>query len=313
MIPLLERAIGLYHFLGDRAPRGAPLVDPRPRPVNPWRKGEKVLVSRVTAGADIRASVEKSIGLLGGLEPAIERGDRVLVKPNFNSPDPAPAATDPEFLRAVVEILMDAGARVTIGECSGGFWRPTSNVLRKLGIIELARDLGVELVAFEDSKQGWVRVKIGGDYLDTVTVPRLAYEADKIVYLPCLKTHSHARFTGALKLAVGLMHPGERRSLHASSLEPKVAEINLCLQPNLIIMDGRKAFVTGGPDQGELVEPGLVMASGDPVALDVEAMKVLLSYGAKNKMEADPWQSAQIVTALRHGLGAREGEYLIVE
>jgi len=180
-------------------------------------------------------------------------------------------------------------------------------------MFELAHDLGVELIAFDDKPDDWVRVRVDGDYLSSVSMPRSAYEADKIVYLPCMKTHNLARFSGALKLAVGFVHPGERRALHARHLEQKVVEISLCWQPNLIIMDGRKAFVSGGPAKGQLVEPGVVLASGDLVAIDVEATKVLLAYEASNKLVADPWQLPQVMTALRHGLGTGKDRYIVVE
>jgi len=313
MAGFIDKVVGLYHFVSDRAPKNAPLVDPKPRTVNPWCRQDQALVSKVVAGEDIRASVDRSLALLGHLGQAIDRGDKVLVKPNFNSPDPYPGSTDLVFLHAVLELLLEAGARVTIGESSGGIWRPTRNVFRKLGVFELARHLGVELIAFEDRADDWIRVKVNGDYLDTVSVPCSAYEADKIVYLPCMKTHNIARFSGALKLAVGFMHPGERRALHAHCLEQKIAEISLCWQPNLIVMDGRKAFVSGGPDKGQVVEPGLLLASGDPVAIDIEAMKVLLTYEARNKLVHDPWQSLQITTALKHSLGSQKGSYIVVE
>ena len=38
--------------------------------------------------------------------------------------------------------------------------------------------------------------------------------------------------------------------MHMRNLEHKMAEFNLALQPDLIIMDGRKAFVSGRPGQG---------------------------------------------------------------
>ena len=76
------------------------------------------------------------------------------------------------------------------------------------------------------------------------SVPGSVYEADKIVYLPCMKTHRLARFSLSLKLGVGLVHPGERRRMHMGNLERKVAEFSLALQPDLIVMDGRKAFVS---------------------------------------------------------------------
>jgi len=313
MVSFIDKIIGVYHFLSDRTPRNIPLVAPKPRVVNPWRRNGQVLVARVIASRDIRDSIDRAIALLGHLGQAIDRGDKVLVKPNFNSPDPYPGSTDLIFLRAVVELLLEAGTKVTIGESAGGIWRPTRNVFRKLGMFELARYLDVELVAFEDKVNDWVRIKINGYYLDTVTMPRSAYEADKIVYLPGMKTHYIARFSGALKLVVGFMHPGERRTLHARHLEQKVAEISLCWQPNLILMDARKAFLSSGPAKGQLAEPGLVLASGDLVAIDVEAMKVLLTYKAKNRLLADPWQSLQIVTALRHNLGAGKNGYIVVQ
>ena len=303
---LFDTVVGFYHLFSDRTPKNIPLVDPKPRNVNPWRSNGQVLVARVIAGGDIRASIDRTITLLGHLGQAIDRGDKVLVKPNFNSTDPYPGSTDLVFLRAVLELLLEAGARVTIGESSGGIWRPTRNVLRKLGVSELTRHLNVEVAAFEDKADDWVRIKINGYYLDTVTVPRSAYEADKIVYLPCMKTHRFARFSGALKLGVGFVHPGERLALHVRNLEQKVAEINLVWQPDLIIMDGRKSFVSGGPEKGELVEPGVIMASGDLVAIDVEALNILASYKAKNRLLPNPYDSPQIVTALRHNLGCKE-------
>ncbi len=312
MAGLADKAVGVYHYLTDKVPAGTSLVNPRPVPVNHWCRDGQPLVARVADDGDIKSSLGKVVKRLGGLKKAIKHGDRVLVKPNFNSPDPYPASTDPAFLEAVVELLLTAGARVTIGESAGGVWRPTRSVFEKLGLLELARRLGVDLIAFEDRANDWVRVKVDGDYLTLVTVPFSAYRADKIVYLPCLKTHNLARFSGALKLAVGFMHPGERRALHRRHLEQKAAEISLCWRPDLIIMDGRKAFVSGGPDKGHLVEPGILLASADLVAIDVEAMKILLSYGAKNKLARDPWRSTQIVTALKHNLGARQDGYIVV-
>ncbi len=313
MADFVDKVVGVYHFISDRAPKNIPLVAPKPRTVNPWCRNGQAIVSKVVAGEDIGVSLDRSLALLGRLEQAIARGDRVLVKPNFNSPDPYPGSTDLAFLRAVLELLLEAGAEVTIGESSGGMWRPTGKVFRKLGVPELARHFDAELIAFEDRADDWVRVRVNEDYLDTVSMPRSAYESDKIVYLPCMKTHSIAGYSGALKLAVGFMHPGERRALHTRYLERKMAEISLCWQPNLILMDGRKAFISGGPDKGQLAEPGLLLASGDLIAIDVEAMKVLLTYEARNKLIADPWQSPQIITALKHSLGVGKNGYIVVE
>jgi uncharacterized protein (DUF362 family) len=311
---IVETPVGVYHFLFDRRPGGIPVVAPRPRTVNLLRKDNKALVARVKADAGLREAVEKAVSLVGGLQRVISRGDKVVVKPNFNSPDPFPASTDLEFLSAVTQMLLSAGAKVTIGDGAGGVWRPTENVFRKVGLHELGKKLGVDVAVYEDKASEWVRVKIDGDYLTTVSMPRSAYEADKFVYVPCMKTHRLATLSGAIKLAFGFVHPGERLSFHlGGNLQQKAAEVNLCWQPHLIIMDGRKSFVSGGPDKGRLAHPGLVLASGDLVATDIEGMKALIENGAQDNLPADPWKLPQIVTALKHGLGVKAGEYDVVE
>lgn len=255
---------------------------------------------------------EKVLAALGPLSIAISRGDRVLVKPNFNSADPPPASTDLIYLKVMLEILLELGAKVTVGESSGGIWRPTSKVFNRLHLYELTRSLGVDLIAFEEKPNDWVRIKIDGEFLHSVVMPRSAYEADRLVYLPCLKTHRLARYSGALKLAFGFVHPGERRAFHLSYREEKLAEISLCWQPDLIVMDGRKAFVSGGPQRGQVVEPNVILASGDLVAIDVEAVKILLSYKAHNHLLSDVWQLPQIRMASKHKVGAEKDGYLLI-
>ncbi len=300
---------GFYHFATDMVPGGLEQVPPRKRQANLWCQDGDPLVSKVTVAgyedADLAAAVARSLDLLGGLGRMVKPGQTVLVKPNFNSPDPFPASTDLPFLETVVRLLQQAGARVVVGESAGGLWRPTRRVAAKLGVPALLTRLEVEFIAFDDRPRDWVHVSTGGDYLSEAVIPRSVYEADWLVYLPCLKTHSRARFSLSLKQAIGIIHPGQRRRLHASHLEEKAAEINLACQPDLVVMDGRKSFVTGGPNQGQIVEPGVIMASGDMVAIDVEALNILLSYRARNRLVPDPWQSLQIATALKHGLGSR--------
>jgi uncharacterized protein (DUF362 family) len=292
----------------DRVPKGLDIVPPRSRKETPFREDGVVLVSKVKVEGDLKTSVTKAVELIGGLEKVVSKGERVMVKPNFNSADPYPGSSDLEFVKVVIRMLTEAGAKVVVGESSGGIWRPTRRVMEKLDAVRQLTDMGAEVIAFDDKERrwDWVRVRVDGDYIREVTVPGSVYEADKIVYLPCMKTHRFARFSLSLKLAIGLVHPGERRRMHMRNLERKTAEFSLALQPDLIIMDGRKSFVSGGPDKGELVEPGVIMASGDLVAIDVEALKILGSYKAKNRLLPNPYDSPQIMSALKHGLGSRE-------
>jgi uncharacterized protein (DUF362 family) len=304
---------GVYHFLADRKPGGLETRPPKPFRRAAWLREGSPLVSKVKAQDDIKSSVEKCLELLGGLGKAVQARDKVLVKPNFNSPDPYPGSTDLDFFRAILDLLLDAGAQVVVGESAGGIWRPTSNTVQKLGVPRMLQEMGIDFIAFDAGETDWVEVPIAGEFLHRVTVPRAAYEADRLVYLPCMKTHNLARFTLSLKLSMGLVHPGERRGFHMGHLEQKVAEINLFRQPDLIIMDGRKAFVSGGPAKGEEVDPGIIMASGDMVAIDLEALKVLQSYRADNRLAGDPISLPQIATAIERGLTAAGGAYELVE
>ncbi len=104
----------------------------------------------------------------------------------------------------------------------------------------------------------------------------------------------------------------DRGEMHREGLEEKVAKLALVLRPDLIILDGRKAFVTQCPAYGELVEPNVIMAAGDQVAPDVEAVKVLQSYPAENRLGDDSWALPQIKTLTAHGIGARGPDDLAV-
>lgn len=308
-----DRLRGMYHLFADRKPGNLEVRPPKERKTALWTDEGEPLVGKVRVPDGVKAGVAKSLELPGGLGRLVRPGDTVLVKPNFNSPDAFPGSTDLEFLRAVLELLIDAGAKLTVGESAGGLWRPTRNTATKLGALDLLAGMGMEFIPFDAGETEWVEVPIEGDYLKSVTVPRVAYDADKLVYLPCMKTHKYARFALSLKLSVGFVHPGQRLALHMKNLEEKVTEINLVWQPDLIIMDGRKAFVSGGPEQGELVEPGIIMASGDMVAIDLEALKILQSYPAKNRLAGDPVDLPQIAAALKHGLATANGAYKVVE
>jgi uncharacterized protein (DUF362 family) len=304
---------GLYHLFADRKLGDIETRSPKPMKRALWLEGGQPVVAKVLVSDGVKPAVGRCLDLLGGLDRAVHRGDKALVKPNFNSPDPYPGSTDLGFLRAVLELLQDTGAEIVVGESAGGLWRPTCNTVNKLGALDLLQEMGVEFIAFDAGETDWVEVPIEGTYLQRVTVPKVMYEADKLVYLPGMKTHNFARFTLSLKLSMGFVHPAERLAYHMRNLEQKVAEINLVWQPDLIIMDGRKAFVSGGPEKGELREPGIIMASGDMVAIDVEALRVLQSYGADNRLGSDPFALPQITTALKHGLATAGGSYKLVE
>lgn len=269
---------------------------------NVFQKDGLVLVSKVKAFEDLKSSIKKAVDLIGGFEKLVSGGDKVIVKPNFNSDDPFPASSDPEFVKNVVLLLYEAGAsQVVIVESSGIPWLPTRKVLEKTGMLKAAQECNAEVRILDEGE--WVEVAIEGKRWKKVSVAKEALEKDaKFVWLPCMKTHRYANFSLSLKLAVGLLDFRLRGDLHSAHIEEKIAELNLAVHPDLIIMDGRKCFVTGGPDVGRVEEPNIILASGDRIAIDVEAIKVIKSFEGSS-LQSDPWSYTQIRRAVELGIG----------
>jgi uncharacterized protein (DUF362 family) len=207
-------------------------------------------------------------------------------------------------------LLYEYGAsKVILGE-SSMFSLCTRKVLEETGMLQKAEEASAEVVPFDEGK--WMRAHTGGKYLKTVSLPETALKARKLVYVCCMKTHRWAKFTMSLKLAVGFMKPNERMRLHARKLEEKIADLNLVTHPNLIIIDGRKCFISDGAACGEIRNSNVVMASGDRVALDVEAVKVIKGYEGTSLTE-NAWSYKQIRRAAELGVGAKsEQEYRMI-
>ncbi len=274
---------------------------------NPFVKDGRPLVSVVQHEDTLTESVAAAMDAIGGLSLIVGRGDTVLLKPNFNTADPPPASSDPAFVRAVIELLYDHGvSRVIVGESSSS---STRRVLRDTGMLEEARGLGAEVIIFDEGK--WVEVEVGSQYLRKVALAAAALQAEKIIYLPCLKTHTWARFTMSIKLPMGFVRPRDRWGMHLHRLQEKVAELNTVIHPDLVIMDARKCFISGGPSKGEVREPGVVLASGNRVSIDAQGLKIIKGYPG-HSLKKDIWDFSQMKRAVQLGLGQRD-YYTIVE
>jgi uncharacterized protein (DUF362 family) len=277
---------------------------------NPFTRDGKVLISKIATTADLKADILKAVNLIGGFNKVINAGDQVLLKPNYNSAGPPPASSDPEFLKAIVQLLFEHGAaKVILGESS---WQglSTRKALQETGTLATLKDTGAEVALFDEQKS--IEVDVGGEYLKHVSLAEEAMQADKIIYSCCMKTHFRADFSFSLKLAFGFTKKSERNAFHIRHLKEKLVDLNLVVHPNLIIMDGRKCFITGGPFSGQVRNPNVILASGDRIAMDVESIKVIESFEG-SKLKENPWSYTQIQRATTLGLGVRsETEYTVV-
>ena len=286
----------------------APAVFPTTTPTGAASGRSRVALVRTDDRADgVRRAVE-----LFGL-PALT-GKRLLLKPNFNSADPAPGSTHPAVLRTLTELLQaQAPAQIVVADRSG--MGDTRQVMAAVGAEALADELGLELVALDElERDAWTLVDApGSHWRQGFPMPRVALEADAIIMACCLKTHRFGgHFTLSLKNGVGLAAkqlPGASynymNELHSSPLQRTlIAEINATFAPALVVIDGVDAFVSGGPDAGELVAANVVLAGSDRIALDAVGVAILRHFGTTAQISAGPiFSQEQIARAVELGLG----------
>lgn len=217
------------------------------------------------------------------------KGASVAIKANYNSADPFPASTHPDTLKTMTLDLKDAGAGpMTLVERSG--MGDTASVLREMGAENVASEVGFDVVVMDAlGPDGYVhKIPACTHWKQGILVERHFMEADKVVQTCCLKTHQYGgHFTLSLKNAVGAIAKFDPKTgynymteLHRSPLQRTlIAEISQVFRNDLIIMDGLKAFVTGGPHRGREVSPGVIVAGTDPVAVDAVGVAILRIFG----------------------------------
>jgi len=264
---------------------------------------------------DRAAGVRRALNLLG----LNLSGQRVLLKPNYNSADPAPGSTHNDVLRALVQALWDLGARsITVADRSG--MGDTRRVMQQVGVFDLARELGFEALVFDElAAQDWVMIQPpDSHWRHGFPFPRPCLEAGAVVQTCCLKTHRYGgHFTLSLKNSVGMVAkhvPGQRynymNELHSSPHQRlMIAEINAAYTPALIVLDGVEAFVSGGPDSGKRVWAEVVLAGTDRVAIDAVGVAVLRHFGTTPEVSQGPiFRQEQIARAVELGLGVKGPE-----
>ena len=242
-------------------------------------------------------------------------GDKIALKANYNSSDDYPASTHIETLRTMVyQLKKYSPAQITLAERSG--MGNTRSVLEKRGVLSLSEELGFETVVLDElDKSEWVKISgaenhwVKGFYL-----PKLVFDADHIVETCCLKTHRFGgHFTLSLKNFVGWVAktvPGGiynyMAELHVSPFQRQmIAEINQQFQTDMIIMDAMQGFVTQGPEKGKIIEPKLLLASSDRLALDAVGVALLRYYGVKGPVsKGEIFNQSQLKRAAELELGA---------
>ncbi len=256
-------------------------------------------VFKTKVNDDLTGAIKGALSAHGEISNFFGKDERILLKPNFNTADDYPGSTDMEFLKEIVRQILEENIKeIIIGASSTiAMLKGTEDVLKEKGVYELEKlDERVRVINFD--KGEWIKKEIPeGRYLQSVSVPKVLDEIDRLIFLPCLKTHFLAQYTGALKLSVGLMKPSERVSLHLRNLQEKIAELNTLFTPDLIVMDGRVCFIRKGPMSGPRENPDFILSSKSRVGLDIEGINIIKSYKKSSLCDVSPENIMQIKKA----------------
>lgn len=251
--------------------------------------GKAVDVS-VAAAATPAERARKAVELLGGMKAFVSRGEVIVLKPNIGwdrTPEQA-ANTDPEFVVAVAEMCLAAGAksvRVFDRTCNDPRRCYVSSGIKEAVERFAAKNrVGDALRIYHVEDRKFVRTALPNALaIKEWELYRDALDADKIVNVPIAKHHSLAGITLGLKNMMGIMG-GNRGQIHFR-LSECLVDIHRRVPAALTVIDAGRVLLRNGPSGGNLadVKPfGKAFASRDVVAADAVAAEQIFQRSARD-------------------------------
>lgn len=254
-------------------------------------------------GENPAAITRETINLLGGMKRFISRGDRVVIKPNIGwdrTPELA-ACTNPEVVRSLVEMALEAGAKEVI-VTDNSTNSPQRSFLRS-GIEAAAKAAGARVLLPNQFRLK--KTAINGLWLKEWEVFADFLEADKLINVPIAKHHSLSRLTLGMKNWLGALG-GARNQLH-QKLDEAMVDLAAFFRPVLTVMDAYRILLRNGPQGGRPSDVKLqktVVAGIDPVAVDSLAATFF---------DLKPQELPYLELAEKRGLGKINWEGLSLE
>ena len=201
----------------------------------------------------VNRAVRESLNLLGGIERYVRPGARVLIKPNLiRARRPEEAVTShPAVVKALVQVVQAAGGLVTMADSPGGPFshKRLEEIYVASGMAQVAAETGARL------NYDLATVNLPhpeGKLLKGVTVIKAVAEAEVVITVPKLKTHTLTGLTGAVKVTFGAVPSPLKTEYHLRM--PKVGDfsqalLDICslVKPLLTVMDAVVGMEGEGP------------------------------------------------------------------
>jgi uncharacterized protein (DUF362 family) len=218
-------------------------------------------------GESPAAITREAIAMLGGMKVFVGKGDKVVIKPNIGwdrTPEMA-ACTNPEIVRTLVELVLDAGAKKAI--VIDNTTNQAKRCYVRSGIQEAVKQAGGDMLFVDDYRVKKMALK--GAWLKEWDIVLDVVEADKVINVPIAKHHSLCRLTMGMKNWLGAIG-GARNQLH-QDIDRAVVDLSAFFKPRLTVLDAYRILVRNGPQGGRISDTQLVktvVAGTDPVAVD---------------------------------------------
>ncbi len=247
-----------------------------------------VALDRVTEyGVDTLESVIRAQLRRLGVEDMFD-SKRVVIKPNMvmkKAPEAA-ATTHPAVLEAMIRVLKGRASEIIIAESPGGLY--TKETLRATykgcGLAEVAERYGVTL-NYDTSSQSVEASKGKTSKMFDIITPIL--EADVIVNLPKLKSHSLTGYSGAVKNYFGTVPGVTKFEMHArfpdyndfGSMLVDLCEMILEKKPTFNLLDGILAMEGNGPTGGNPRKLDCLISGVNPFNVDMVGSSIIRADG----------------------------------
>ncbi len=223
----------------------------------------------IVKGPDRKATVNKAIELLGGIERFVKPDETVAIKPNvaFASPPLLGATAHPDLVAELVRLCYKAGAKQVI--VTDNPINDPASCFALSGVGKAATQAGAEVIMPKDSLFRHTTLA-GGELIVNWEVffgPFLGI--NKLIGISPVKNHHRANASMTMKNWYGLL--GGRRNIFHQNINTIIAELAMMVKPTLVILDGTESMVTNGPTGGsvsDLKSTNTMIASCDMVAAD---------------------------------------------
>lgn len=213
---------------------------------------------------------KRAVKELGGMGKFVSKQDIVMVKPNiaWNRSVEQAGNTNPEVIRAIIELALDAGAKKVI--VMDNSTHKAEDTYKRSGIETAAKKAGAEVRYADENRL--VTHDFKGEKLKRWPIFKDFLEVDKFINVPILKHHGSAYLTIAMKNLFGILG-GNRGKLHRNMAD-NIADLAYGFKTNLTIVDAYRVLMWNGPTGGRLSDVELkktVIASANIMEADVAA------------------------------------------